>query len=97
MAERIAAARVGGDSADPSVVAGPGFLRTRKDVSRRGALASPQGKKLRQSGDDSEEGDEEQGLPSIAAGKCCVGCKRVTGRDSSFYTPEAAFSWLYTD
>ena len=96
--DRISAARAGGDIGDASIVAGPGCARARKDVSRRGSLASPQGKKLRLSGAsaicDDSDADEEQSLPE---GKQCVACKRVTGRDASYYNPQAPFAWLYND
>ena len=65
--DRISAARAGGDIGHTSIVAGPGCARARKDVSRRGSLASPQGKKLRLSGAsaicDDSDADEEQSLP----------------------------------
>ena len=91
---RILASHVGGESGDPSTVAGQN--NDRKDVMRRGSLASPQSKKPRLSDvtDAGDGSDMEQCLP---AGKECAACVRVTGRDASFYNPEAPVAWLYAD
>ena len=84
--DRTSAVQAASDFGDPSITAGPGRGRVRKDMPGKESLASPQGKKLRLSdaADVCSSSDAEQSLP---AGKECVACLRATGRDVSFYNP----------
>ena len=48
---------------------------------------------------DSDDDDMDAGssVQQVPAGKQCVACARVTGRDRSFVDPSRGFAWLYSD